>query len=165
MYARLHTDYLRICNVATQFRPHNMTHEETRLEPGPGITADNAQNFLHAENSYIRIVSKGRIIYRHPTAGRTYGRGQTRWEAEREKNKKLRNGNPYGIWRSKDEWEMVKWLATEKVSQSSINKLLKTERVRNSPHKTISYLALCSSRELSIRSVMRRRYSRRFEMR
>lgn len=145
--------------------PCNMTNEETRLEPGPGITANNAQNFLHAENSYIRVVSKGRIIYQHLTAGCTYGRGQTRWEAEREKNKELRNGNPYGMWRPKDEWEMVKWLATEKVSQSSINKLLKTKRVSSSSYKSVGHLALYSSRGPSIHSKMRRHYSRKYERR
>ncbi|KAG9093482.1 hypothetical protein FRC06_011503 [Ceratobasidium sp. 370] len=34
------------------------------------------------------------------------------------------------MWASKDEWEAVKWMATTKVPQSSINDLLKTERYR-----------------------------------
>ncbi|KAG8737646.1 hypothetical protein FRC10_007969 [Ceratobasidium sp. 414] len=38
------------------------------------------------------------------------------------------------MWASKDEWEAVKWLATTKVSQSSINELLKTERYRDTEY-------------------------------
>ncbi|KAG9077654.1 hypothetical protein FRC06_008786, partial [Ceratobasidium sp. 370] len=80
--------------------------------------------------AYVRIVSKGRIIYRHPTAGRSYGKGKTRWEVERDKNIEQQGGNRWGMWKHKDEWETVKWMATTKVSQSSLNKLLKTERYR-----------------------------------
>ncbi|KAG9097565.1 hypothetical protein FRC07_010779, partial [Ceratobasidium sp. 392] len=99
-----------------------------------GITSANIQNFLHAEKSHIQRVSKGRVIYQHPTAGRSYGKGRTRWQAEREKNDKERGGNPYGMWASKDEWETVKWMATEKVSQSSLDKLLKTERYKDAKY-------------------------------
>ncbi|KAG9122594.1 hypothetical protein FRC07_000968 [Ceratobasidium sp. 392] len=106
-------------------------NEGTRVEPGPGVTNDDDIQNLLRDKDYIRIVGKGRIIYRHRTAGRTYGRGQTRWEAEREKNKLERGGNPYGMWASKDEWETAKWMATEKVLQLSINKLLKTERYKD----------------------------------
>lgn len=106
--------------------------EPERIESGPGVIDGDVQDFLTAEKAYIRVVSKGRVVYRHPTAGRSYGKGQTRWETERDKNNKLRDGNPYGIWKSKDEWEAAKWMATTKVSQSSINELLKTERVSSS---------------------------------
>ncbi|KAG8718406.1 hypothetical protein FRC09_012715 [Ceratobasidium sp. 395] len=106
----------------------------SEVQIDPGITEENIQSFLQPEKAYIRRVSKGRVIYQHPTAGRTYGRGQTRWEAEREKNKRCRNGNPYGMWASKDEWETVKWMATEKLSQASINKLLKTERYKDAKY-------------------------------
>ncbi|KAG8790943.1 hypothetical protein FRC12_010587 [Ceratobasidium sp. 428] len=99
-----------------------------RVEPGLGVTNnDDIQNFLLDED-YIQIVGKGQIIYWHHTAGRTHRRGQTRWEAEREKNRLERDGNPYGMWVSKDEWEPAKWMATEKVLHSGINRLLKTER-------------------------------------
>ncbi|KAG8788454.1 hypothetical protein FRC12_014553 [Ceratobasidium sp. 428] len=123
------------CEPAIQNVPDGTTNAEgAQVEPGPGITSDNIRGLLQAEKAYVRRVGKGRIIYQHPTAGRTYGRGQTRWEAEREKNKRCRNGNPYGMWASKDEWEAVKWMATEKISQSSINKLLKTERYKDAKY-------------------------------
>ncbi|KAG9124314.1 hypothetical protein FRC07_012066 [Ceratobasidium sp. 392] len=105
----------------------NTTNPGVQVESGPCALGGNVEDFAQAEKRYIRRVSKGQIIYQHPTAGRTYGKGQTRWQAERKKNKKDRNGNPYGMWASKDEWEAAKWMATEKVSQSSIDKLLKTE--------------------------------------
>jgi hypothetical protein len=82
---------------------------------------------------YIRIVSKGRIIYRHPTGGRIYGKGETRWERERKRNKEMHGGNYWAMWETEDEWESAKWMATTKVSQSSINRLLKTKRVSNQP--------------------------------
>ncbi|QRV92596.1 hypothetical protein RhiJN_20614 [Ceratobasidium sp. AG-Ba] len=79
---------------------------------------------------YSRIVSKGRVIYRHSTAGQTYGKGKTPWEAQRRKNIKERGGNPWGIWQTQDEWESAKWMATTRVSQSSLNTLLRTIRYR-----------------------------------
>ncbi|QRV72034.1 hypothetical protein RhiJN_00048 [Ceratobasidium sp. AG-Ba] len=82
------------------------------------------------QEPYVRIVSKGRIIYRHATAGQILGKGRTRWEVERDQNNERRGGNPWAMWGSKDEWEAAKWMATTKVSQASINKLLKTERYR-----------------------------------
>lgn len=94
-----------------------------------------ASHLLHqpVQQSYIRIVSKGRIIYRHPTAGRSYGKGRTRWEIERKRNNELRGANRWAMWGTQDEWETVKWMATTKVSQSSLNKLLKTKRVSDEP--------------------------------
>ncbi|KAG8731261.1 hypothetical protein FRC10_001914, partial [Ceratobasidium sp. 414] len=106
--------------------------DEPRPGSGPGIVDGDGQDFQLAEEAYIRVISEGRIIYRHRTAGQSYGRGQTRWEAERDKNDKVRASNPYAMWATKDEWEAVKWMATTKVSQSSINSLLKTERVSHS---------------------------------
>lgn len=99
------------------------------MQPGP----DPPQLDNPHDLPYTRIKSKGRVIYRHPTAGRVYGRGQTPWEAEREQNK-AKGGNRWAMWRSKDEWESVKWMATEKVSQASVNKLLKTERYRHAKY-------------------------------
>ncbi|KAG8701101.1 hypothetical protein FRC09_005560 [Ceratobasidium sp. 395] len=116
-------------NLATQ-----TCAEAPPAKPGPGALDGNVEDFLFAEKAYIRRVSKGRVIYQHPTAGQTYGKGQTKWEAERKKNDEIRNGNQYAMWGSKDEWESVKWMATNKVSQSSINDLLKTERYRQAKY-------------------------------
>jgi hypothetical protein len=98
-------------------------------QDGPIGEQDPIRHRLPTGQAYVRIISKGRIIYRHPTAGRSYGKGKTRWEAEREKNIEQRGGNQWGMWKDKDEWETVKWMTTTKVSQSSLNELLKTERV------------------------------------
>jgi hypothetical protein len=75
------------------------------------------------------VVSEDRVVYQHPTAGQSYGKDRTQWEAEREKNTALRGGNQYAMWKDKDEWETARWMATTKVSQSALNELLKTERV------------------------------------
>ena len=95
----------------------------------PIVGPENIRHRLPSGQAYIRIVSKGRVIYCHPTAGQSYGKGRTRWEDKREKNATLRGGNKWAMWKDKDEWETVKWMATTKTSQSSLNKLLKTERV------------------------------------
>ncbi|KAG9076788.1 hypothetical protein FRC06_009319, partial [Ceratobasidium sp. 370] len=120
-------------DLATQTHvevPNEQERVEPRPEPGPGAAGGDTQELLSAEQPYTRVVSQDRIIYRHPTAGQSYGRAQTRWEAERDKNNEIRGGNPYAMWASKDEWEAVKWMATTKVSQSSINELLKTKCFR-----------------------------------
>ncbi|KAG9082132.1 hypothetical protein FRC06_005202 [Ceratobasidium sp. 370] len=83
--------------------------------PGPEVMGGDASNV----QAYVRM---------------SYGKGQTRWEAEREKNNEHRDGNPFGMWALKDEWEAVKWLATTKVSQSSINELLKTKQYRDAEY-------------------------------
>ncbi|KAG8706724.1 hypothetical protein FRC12_005874 [Ceratobasidium sp. 428] len=121
--------------VTAQENPATQTRVEVpQTEPEPGVLDGSPEDFLLAEKAYIRRISKGRVIYQHPTAGRTYGKRQTKWEAERKKNDELRSGNPYAMWGSKDEWESVKWMATNKVSQSSINDLLKTERYRQAKY-------------------------------
>ncbi|KAG8690048.1 hypothetical protein FRC08_010693 [Ceratobasidium sp. 394] len=125
-------------DFATQVSPNGQERiepngrEGIEARPGPGVThmGGNASNV----QTYIRMVTESRVIYRHSTAGQSYGRGQTRWEAEREKNTELRGGNPYAMWASKDEWEAVKWMATSKVSQVSLNELLKTERFRDAKY-------------------------------
>ncbi|KAG8723018.1 hypothetical protein FRC09_005099 [Ceratobasidium sp. 395] len=80
---------------------------------------------------YLRIIRDGRVIYQHPTAGQSFGKGQTSWEIERDRNVELRGGNPWAMWNSQDEWETVRWMATTKVSQRSLNDLLKTKRYKN----------------------------------
>ncbi|KAG9091719.1 hypothetical protein FRC06_000442 [Ceratobasidium sp. 370] len=117
-------------DFATQDLPNGHEWFEAGPGPGPEVVGADTGN----EQAYIRVVSEGHVIYQHPTAGQSYRRGQTRWEAERDKNNELRNGNPYGMWASKDEWEAVKWMATTKVPQSSINELLKTERYHNAEY-------------------------------
>ncbi|KAG8738804.1 hypothetical protein FRC10_006456 [Ceratobasidium sp. 414] len=123
-------------NAATQaFSNAQGTEAGSGLGPEVvGGDASNVQTYVQVVSDYIRIVNAGRIIYQHCTAGQSYGKGETRWEAERKKNDELRGGNPYGMWASKDEWEAVKWLATTKVSQSSINELLKTERYQDAKY-------------------------------
>lgn len=106
---------------------YNWNAPSARVEPI--AESDNIRHRLPSGQAYIRIVSKGRIIYRHPTAGQSYGKGRTRWELEREKNTTLRGGNKWAMWKDQDEWETAKWMATTKTSQSSLNQLLKTERV------------------------------------
>ncbi|KAB5588013.1 hypothetical protein CTheo_8545 [Ceratobasidium theobromae] len=103
----------------------NVANIQVQLES----SADDNQPCLTTPLPYTRIMSKGRIIYRHPTAGQSYGKGKTRWQIEHEQNKELRGRNPWAMWKTQDEWESAKWVATTKVSQSSLNKLLKTERV------------------------------------
>lgn len=97
----------------------------------PEALATNEQFHLPAQLPYVHIVSKGRVIYRHPTAGWSYGKAKTQWETEHEQNKELCGGNHWAMWGTQDEWESVKWMATTKVSQSSLNKLLKTKQVSN----------------------------------
>ena len=107
--------------------PSALVEPSAPIEPTAG--SDNIRHRLPTGQAYIRMVSKGRVIYRHPTAGQSYGKGRTRWEDERDKNTVLRKGNRWGMWRDKDEWETAKWMATTKTPQSSLNNLLKTERV------------------------------------
>ncbi|KAG9088048.1 hypothetical protein FRC06_002250, partial [Ceratobasidium sp. 370] len=96
-------------NFAAQMFPNDEEGIVAESGPGPEVMGGDASN-----------------VQAH-----SYGKGQTRWEAECEKNNEHRDGNPFGMWASKDEWEVVKWLATTKVSQSSTNELLKTERTLN----------------------------------
>ncbi|KAG9118702.1 hypothetical protein FRC07_006660 [Ceratobasidium sp. 392] len=63
---------------------------------------------------YLRVVRDGRIIYQHPTAGQSFGKGRTPWEIERNRNEELRGGNQWAMWNTQDEWETVKWMATTK---------------------------------------------------
>jgi hypothetical protein len=124
-----------------QFRVRpDMYHRLTNYTATENLDASSAQvettaavnhtrHCLPSGQPYVRTVSEERVIYHHPTAGQNYGKGQTQWEVEREKNAVLRGGNEWAMWKDQDEWETVKWMATTKVSQSSLNKLLKTERV------------------------------------
>ncbi|KAG8732993.1 hypothetical protein FRC10_000496 [Ceratobasidium sp. 414] len=132
-------------DLATQTHtelPNEQGQVELQPEPRPGVIGREPQDSLPAERPYNRIVSGDRVIYQHPTAGQSYGKGQMRWEAEYNKNNKIRGGNPYAMWASKDEWEVVKWMATMKVSQSSINDLLKTERYREAGYSFTNAKAL-----------------------
>ncbi|KAG9122038.1 hypothetical protein FRC07_001749, partial [Ceratobasidium sp. 392] len=116
---------------------------EPELEPEPEPEPiEDVRHCLASGQPYVRRISKGRVIYQHPTAGQTYGKGQTRWEAERVKNNALRGGKEWAMWGSKDEWETVRWLATTKLSQRSANKLLKTERYRGAKYSFKSAKAL-----------------------
>jgi hypothetical protein len=130
MYHHGTTHILNSNNFLHIALPADPTHVNTQnVQVEPSAPSTNSQHHLPVESPYIRIVSKGRIIYRHPTAGRSCGKGRTRWEIERERNNKQRGGNRWAMWASQDEWESVKWMASTKVSQSSLNKLLKTKRV------------------------------------
>ncbi|KAG9090113.1 hypothetical protein FRC06_001220 [Ceratobasidium sp. 370] len=117
---------------AHNFATHDPAAQSTQVEPTGG--ADHIRHRLPSGQSYTRIVSEDRVIYRHPTAGQTYGKGQTRWEVEREKNNALRGGNPWAMWKNKDEWQTAKWMATSRTSQSELNNLLKTERYRDAEY-------------------------------
>ncbi|KAG9084396.1 hypothetical protein FS749_005263 [Ceratobasidium sp. UAMH 11750] len=124
-------------NSTTQTFPNGQEGFAAGPGPGPEVMGGDASNvraYVQMASDYIQIVDQDRVIYRHCTAGQSFGKCQTRWEAEHKKNDELRGGNPYGMWASKDEWEAVKWLATTKVSQSSINELLKTERFRDAKY-------------------------------
>jgi hypothetical protein len=116
-----------ILSGAASFNPRTPVRPEAEA---PGVTG---QSLHHpaVDPTYIRTVSNGQVIYQHPTAGRSYGKGQTRWEIERNRNEELRGGNYWAMWNTQDEWESAKWMATTKVSQSSLDKLLKTKRVSN----------------------------------
>lgn len=94
------------------------------MQVQPEVPVINNPVHLPVHPPYIRVVSKGRIIYRHPTGGQSYGKAKTQWEVERERNQERRGGNRWAMWGTQDEWESVKWMATTKVSQSSLNKLL-----------------------------------------
>ncbi|KAG9095404.1 hypothetical protein FS749_010515, partial [Ceratobasidium sp. UAMH 11750] len=130
-----------ITHIPPQIEPElvQATPQQVRAEPEP---VNDTRHRLASGQPYTRRVSKNRVIYQHPTAGQTYGMGQTRWEAERVKNNTLRGGNEWAMWGSKDEWETVRWLATTKISQRSANKLLKTERYRGAKYSFKSAKAL-----------------------
>ncbi|KAG9074521.1 hypothetical protein FRC06_010625, partial [Ceratobasidium sp. 370] len=74
-----------------------------QVKPTGGV--DNVQHRLPSGQAYVRIVSKGRVIYQHPTAGQAYGKDRTRWPAEHDRNTALREGNPWAMWKNKDEWQ------------------------------------------------------------
>ncbi|KAG9100287.1 hypothetical protein FRC06_004316 [Ceratobasidium sp. 370] len=113
------------CDFAT----NNLDALSAQVEPTEYI-----QHRLPSGQAYIRTVSNGRVIYQHPTAGQAYGKGQTRWEAEREKNETLRGGNRWAMWKHKDKWETAKWMATTNTLQADLNKLLKTERYQDADY-------------------------------
>jgi hypothetical protein len=72
------------------------------------------------------------IVYQHAFAGAIVnhdGPIQTRWDRLKEEQREKYGDNPWGQWQSKQEWEDVKWMATTKASQGSLEELLKTERV------------------------------------
>lgn len=59
---------------------------------------------------------------------RTYGNGPTLWENMRtHENPEL----PFAPWSSKDEYELVEWLATSGLSQAAINRFLALSWVSN----------------------------------
>lgn len=69
---------------------------------------------------------------RHRDAAKTYGdRQQTQWEqieAAEDPNQ------PYHPWNSLEEYELVDWLATSKLSQAAIDKFLALTSVTVSSH-------------------------------
>ncbi|KAG8731870.1 hypothetical protein FRC10_001395, partial [Ceratobasidium sp. 414] len=109
---------------------YNQPSAETMSAPEVPQIDDPFANVDMHNLPYTRILSNGRIIYRHPTAGQIFGRAETPWEAQRRRNMEEYGGNRWGIWRTQDEWESAKWMATTRVSQSSLDKLLKTVRYK-----------------------------------
>lgn len=86
----------------------------------------------NAEPSYTRHETAEGVIYKHATAGAIVEkptRDKTRWQKLREENQLKNGGCEWGRWGSKMEWEDAYWMVTSKTSQSSLEKLLKTERV------------------------------------
>ncbi|QRV99071.1 hypothetical protein RhiJN_27090 [Ceratobasidium sp. AG-Ba] len=81
-------------------------------------------------NNVFANIDVGALPYLRIVTGQTYGKGETPWEAQYQKNLKERGGNRWGIWGTQDEWESAKWMATTRVSQSSLNTLLRTIRYR-----------------------------------
>lgn len=70
--------------------------------------------------------------YRHPHAARTYGPSkQTQWEELRDAMDQHR---PFHPWASRDEFELVEWLSTSKLSQRAIDRFLKLNVVTVSSH-------------------------------
>jgi hypothetical protein len=127
------------------------------------VESEETVNNQHVlEQPYIRCMSEGRVVYQHPTAGRSYGKGRTLWEIERDRNNELRGGNRWAMWGTQDKWESAKWMTTTKVSQSSVNKLLKTKRVREQ-HLSIKKgkLTRFSTNPQDIRLDQRSNYSRK----
>ncbi|KAG8729702.1 hypothetical protein FRC10_003503, partial [Ceratobasidium sp. 414] len=106
---------------------YNQPSAETTSAPEVPQIDDPFAGIDMCDLPYTRILSNGRIIYRHSTAGQIFGRAETPWEAQRRRNMEY-GGNRWGIWRTQDEWESAKWMATTRVSQSSLDKLLKTTR-------------------------------------
>ncbi|KAG9121596.1 hypothetical protein FRC07_002390 [Ceratobasidium sp. 392] len=116
-----------VCNDSA-YQPHIDT-ANANAAAEPTTSSVNDQHRL--EEPYTRIMSEGRIIYQHPTAGEIKGKGETHWEREWKRNEEERGGNPWAMWGTQDEWESVRWMATTKVSQSSLDKLLRTKRYQN----------------------------------
>lgn len=88
------------------------------------------------EPCYRRIETPTGVIFEHATAGKIIENSgehpvRTRWECLRQENIEKYDGNQWGRWLSKDEWETACWMATAKASQGSLEDLLKTERVSN----------------------------------
>jgi hypothetical protein len=84
-----------------------------------------------AEPSYTRIETAEGTLYQHATAGQILevGDGKTRRQKWREENQAKHDGNSWGLWGTKTEWDDAYWMATTKASQSSLEELLKTECV------------------------------------
>lgn len=85
-----------------------------------------------AAPSYIRRKTANGVVYQHATAGAIVKKAvqeKTLWQKLRDKNQLKYNGCQWGRWGSKIEWDDAYWMVTSKASQSSLEQLLKTERV------------------------------------
>jgi hypothetical protein len=65
----------------------------------------------------------------HPTAGQTFGKHKMKWEELEELMKERYPGNPWGVWKSRKEWQIAHWMATKVVTQSDLDELLETDMV------------------------------------
>lgn len=69
-----------------------------------------------------------RVIDYHPSGGRAYSNGKRKTSYER-RRQDLNGKPPYGSFTSRDDWEHAKWLMTEELSQSAIDRYLKLASV------------------------------------
>lgn len=79
--------------------------------------------------AYLRTQTNEGFVYTHQSAGWTFGKAPDRWEEIDKSMKSKYPGNPWGMWKDKQEWEIVKWMATKQVSQGDLDDLLATELV------------------------------------
>lgn len=87
---------------------------------------------VSTDKAYLKTQTDQGFVYTHPSAGWTFGKAPNRQE-EIDKVMKLKYpGNPWGMWKGKQEWEIVKWMATKQVVQGDLDELLATELVSTS---------------------------------
>jgi hypothetical protein len=90
------------------------------------------------EQEYTRIVEPDAIRYVHSRAGRIIRKSTTAWEDLSKLRAKAHPTAPYFPFPNLEQWNLARWLATSKASQSKIDELLAMDGV--STHLSALYM-------------------------